>query len=117
MRSLPALMTVLFLALSSSCRQAPPPGASGDLIYELQNCANCHGEDRRGTKRGPALFGLGSYWERTSMAEFFADPKRLSNQDARLGAMAKAYPAEMSTYDNLTLSQRLVLADYLLSPP
>ena len=112
------LLPIAFAACLASglvaCRQAPPPGASGKTIYTLQNCANCHGGDERGTARGPALFGLNAYWERTAMAQFFADPKGLASRDSRLSAMIEAYPAEMSTYENLTLSERLVLADYLL---
>ena len=108
------LLPIALAACLVACRQTPPPGASGRTIYTLQNCANCHGEEERGTARGPALFGLNAYWDRIALAQFFADPKGLARHDSRLSAMIEEYPCEMSTYENLTLSERLVLADYLL---
>ena len=103
------------LAVGCSLRQPPPEGASGPLIYELQNCANCHGEDRAGTARGPALAGLDRNWDRASLAEYLADPRAFAERDPRLDALRESHPGEMSRYDNLTLEQRLVLADWLLA--
>ena len=109
-----SLLLSLVLMTSLACRQAPPPGASGRTIYEYQNCANCHGDDERGTERGPALFGLSAYWDRAALAAFFEDPKTVAKSDTRLSALIGQYGSEMSTYDNLSLHERLVLADYLL---
>ena len=112
-----ALLISLTMCLGSACRQAPPPGASGETIYILQNCANCHGESLEGTPRGPSLMELNTHWDRSTMAEFFADPVTMAKQDARLSAMVKKYGTGMSTYDNLSQNERLRLADYLLDAP
>ena len=111
------LLIPLLLIPSLACRQTPPPGASGETIYILQNCANCHGESGEGTKRGPAFIELNTHWDRSAMAEFFAHPKAVAKQDARLSAMIEKFGSSMSTYDNLSQNERLRLADYLLEAP
>lgn len=97
-----------------STRTPPPPGATGDLIYELQNCANCHGVDGEGTSRGPALANLPEHWTAERLAGFLEAPDGFLERDERLRALEKAYPGKMSRYDNLDLEQRTTLASWLL---
>ena len=116
MRLLIALVPALFvLGFACSFRTQPPAGADGATIYELQNCANCHGKDREGKSLGPALEGLAANWDEEGLARFFADPKPFLAEDARLEGLRKAYPAAMSKYDNLDLEQRTTLARWLLA--
>jgi mono/diheme cytochrome c family protein len=101
-------------ALGCALRRDPPPGASGALIYELQNCANCHGADGAGTPRGPELADLAAHWSRAELARFLAEPGERLERDGRLQALRAAYRGSMSSYDNLSEEQRLLLADHLL---
>jgi mono/diheme cytochrome c family protein len=113
--------TLAFLALSVSAlacslRTQPPPGASGAEIYRLQNCANCHGEEREGTRRGPPLAGLRSYWDAERLAEYLVDPPAVVARDKRLAAYDEQYgSSDMGRYDNLDLAQRSTLAAWLLA--
>ena len=113
-RTLTLLFTCLHLAACST-RRPPPPGASGDVIYELQNCANCHGPAREGTRLAPPLAGLASNWTRDSLAEYLADPRAAVARDARLKELDKAWSSDMGPYANLSPAERLVLADWLLA--
>lgn len=117
--SFPILVTTLLvstLVLACSLRKDPPPGASGPVIYELQNCANCHGPERAGTRLGPPLAGLGGRWTRARLADYLADPRAMVASDARLAELDRQWSSDMGPYDNLTLEERLVLADWLLAP-
>jgi len=108
------ILLALFFATACSMRRPPPPGASGDVIYALQNCANCHGEQREGTRLGPALQSLSTDWTRARLAEYLADPRALVESDERLAALDREFSSDMGRYDNLSLDERLVLADWLL---
>jgi mono/diheme cytochrome c family protein len=99
-----------------SLREDPPPGASGAVIYDLQNCANCHGSAREGTRLGPPLAGLAAHWARATLADYIADPRAIVARDPRLAELDRRWSTDMGPYDNLTLEQRLVLADWLLLP-
>jgi cytochrome c553 len=109
------LLLPLGLAPACSFRRQPPPGASGAEIYRLQNCANCHGEVREGTRLGPPLAGLRAHWTRARLTEYLADPRPMVEADARLSALDERYgSSDMGRYDNLDLSQRSTLAEWLL---
>lgn len=111
-----ALLVLPFLALACSFRRQPPPGASGAEIYRLQNCANCHGEEREGTRRGPPLAGLRANWNAERLAEYLVDPPAMVARDARLVAYDEQYgSSDMGRYDNLDLGQRSTLAAWLLA--
>lgn len=104
-----------FLVLACSFRRDPPPGASGSEIYRLQNCANCHGDAREGTRNGPALRSLKAHWDPERLARYFDDPRAMVAEDARLQALDQEYSGDMGRYDNLNLGQRRTLAWWLIS--
>lgn len=110
------LALVLLSSVACSTRRPPPPGASGDVIYALQNCANCHGDARQGTKLGPPLRPLAPSWTRERLAEYLADPRAVVATDERLSALDREYSADMGRYDNLSHEERLTLAGWLLAP-
>lgn len=111
----PSLLLLPLLTLACSFRRDPPPGASGAEIYRLQNCANCHGDKREGTRNGPPLRGLAAHWDAERLARYFADPRALVAEDARLRALDQEYSGDMGRYDNLNLGQRRTLAWWLIS--
>jgi cytochrome c553 len=112
-----ALAALCAALLGSAClfRRQPPPGASGPEIYALQNCANCHGDEREGTRRGPRLTGLRAHWTVERLAEYFVDPRAVVARDARLGGLDEQFGAsDMGSYANLDLALRTTLARWLL---
>ena len=113
-RSLALASLLAIAATACALRRDPPPGASGATIYELQNCANCHGDSGEGTTRGPILADLAAHWSREDLAEFLAAPSYWAERDARLAHLRASYSGAMSPYDNLTPDERLRLADHLL---
>lgn len=115
MRLLPLASGLLALAPACVFRRQPPPGATGDEIYRLQNCANCHGDEREGTRRGPPLAGLRAHWTDARLAEYFVDPRAVVVQDARLSALDEAFgSSDMGPYANLDRELRTTLAKWLL---
>ena len=104
----------LVAVLACATPQQPPPGASGAEIYALQLCSNCHGDAGQGNRLGPPLRDLATRWTREELADFFADPDRWEAEDARLGGLADEYSGDMKTYENLSLDERLRLADHVL---
>ena len=109
-----ALLLSLHVASACSLREDPPPGASGADIYALQNCANCHGQLGRGSSLGPPLASLGRHWTSELLVEYLADPRLFVERDERLAALSAEYSGQMSRYDNLSVEQRRVLAEWLL---
>ncbi len=112
--TLAVLAVLAGLAAACAFRRTPPPGASGALIYDYQNCANCHGDAGEGQSLGPPLRDLGRHWTRDALGAFLADPDGHAERDPRLAELEERYAGNMQPYDNLTLEQRLVLADWLL---
>ncbi len=103
-------------ALAAACATAtqPPAGASGREIYELQLCANCHGDQGQGKSLGPPLRELQRFWEREALVEFLADPKAWK-EDERMRQLSRKHSGNMAPYDNLSEQERGLLADYLFT--
>lgn len=110
-------LALLLSTATAACfgPRQPPPGAAADLIYELQNCANCHAADRSGTRLGPPLAGLRAHWTRASLARFLEDPEPWRAGDPRLAEQARELDSVMGPYANLGPEERLRLADWLLA--
>lgn len=110
--------SALFLAsLLAACttREQPPEEAGGEEIYRLQVCRNCHGEAGAGKPGwGPPLFEVGEHWTRLELAKYLADPDAFKGTVPRLIELDQEYSTNMNPYANLSLEQRLELADYLL---
>ena len=104
---------------SLSCRlpEQPPPGAPGPVIFEKQLCDRCHGTRGEGTRLGPPFGDLAAKWTREELAEFLGDVERFEASDERIRALAAEYPGNMGSYANLSLEERLRLADHLLGGP
>ncbi|MEN8162274.1 MAG: cytochrome c, partial [Myxococcota bacterium] len=113
----PAVAALASLALWTACssRVDPPPGASGEEIYALQNCANCHGERGEGRSLGPPLRELAASWTVADLGRYLARPADFIERDPRLRSLDAEYTAEMNRYDNLTDDERRVLAEWLLT--
>jgi len=117
---IPGVRLLVFCALAlaaTGCfgRKDPPGGADGQVIYDFQNCKNCHGENGEGNSLGPPLAKLSSSWSRDQLAAYLNDPEPVLATNERLRTLAKAYVGKMSRYDNLSEEQRGVLAEWLLA--
>lgn len=113
----PRLLAATVAALLAwACRlpQSPPPGATGMRIYELQLCANCHGDDGGGTWRGPALRELGRIWTRDQLVDFLGDVEGWEARDERIRRLSREHRGDMRDYDHLSVDERGRLADWLL---
>jgi len=95
-------------------RGQPEPGASGSQIYSVSRCFACHGEDRKGTPRGPSLHGLPRNWSPPNLAAYLASPSTWIEQDARLQQLDQKFNASMPAFDNLSEAERNRLAAWLL---
>ena len=109
-----ALTTLVLLA---ACRAEVPPGAGGAEIYELQNCANCHGVNLDGNqgRDAPPLAGLDRHWSAEELALFLQDPARYPSKTARMRVIESRYSRSMPPYPNLTDDERLTLARWLIA--
>ncbi len=113
-KQLTAAIAVLVLATGCLFRRDPPPGATGERIYELQLCANCHGDAGEGGSLGPPLRGLDAHWEQGALARFFADPETFVERERRLADLAERYGRRMASYANLDEAERMRLAAFVL---
>ena len=102
------------LALACQLPQQPPPGAAGAEIYQLQLCFNCHGPEGLAKRLGPPLENLAEHWTREELADFFGNVERWEEEDERVRRLSEEYDGNMQAYDNLSLEERLRLADYVL---
>ena len=85
-------------------------------LYASNNCALCHGSQGQGAPpAGPALRGLGDFWDQAQLRAFLADPVTALKHDPRLAEQAKQYMMPMQIPDQLTESGRALLAKLLLS--
>lgn len=104
------------LALAA-CGDAPDdkPPADGARLYVLANCTTCHGADGAGGMVGPPLRGLAQHWDRESLADYLADPRKRLESDARLKALSLNFSMHMPPATNFTPAQRLLIADHALA--
>lgn len=114
-KSFAVLLALAGVGTACQTRKDPPAGAPGEMIYELQNCANCHGKNGEGNMLGPPLAKLTSNWSAERLVAFLTDPEPVLAADERLRTLAGTYSSQMTRYDNLTEEQRRVLADWLLA--
>lgn len=94
-------------------RGQPEPGASGSQIYAASGCIACHGEDRKGSSRGPSLHDLSGNWSQPDLAAYLASPSTWIEQDPRMQKLDQSYNASMPAFDNLSEAERTRLAAWL----
>jgi len=86
-------------------------------LYTAESCTMCHGEMAQGVEElGPALRDLAPYWDRDRLADYLADPEafRVANPDFEERRDA-SFNMEMPPFDHLSVEQRGMLADWLLT--
>jgi mono/diheme cytochrome c family protein len=106
----------LAVALALSACLFPSPSAeAGARLFRIENCANCHGPDGRGSPNGPPLVDLGSRWTVDELASFLADPEAFRTADPRLAELSREATNRMTPFAHLSGHQRRSIAVWLLS--
>ena len=114
-----ALLLTLAGLFGCACGDAKPPAgpADGAALFREQNCIQCHGPDGAGTNLGPTLHGKKQHWTREKLATYLANPQSVIQGDKRLEEQETHFMIKMVPFANLTLEQRLALADHVLGFP
>jgi cytochrome c553 len=77
-------------------------------------CANCHGNDYKGTMKGPSLIGLGEYYSRKDLIAYLRNPKSFMDSE-RLKIYREQFPGIiMPNYSNKDVKDLGKIADFLL---
>jgi len=119
---------VLSLALGCGDRApTPPPGLNeaqlaGWQAYVDLNCANCHGESRKGKRSGPPLTGLAERWTADELVRYLSDPEAVVKANPLLAYKAERYAISMPAIsgkapgyaDKATPETLAALAEYVL---
>ncbi|MFK5955518.1 MAG: cytochrome c [Planctomycetota bacterium] len=105
----------LVVPLLAACAMSKPTAnATGQEIYAIANCADCHGDDFEGRFMGPSLKDVASHWNPTDLASFLAAPDNFIQSDPRLVALDDEYWFDMPDYKELSRRHRDALALWLL---
>ena len=115
MKLLTALALFPLVACSSETQtaEAPRAKATGEMLFESQNCKTCHGSQGVGLPgMGPKLQGVAELWTVETLSEYLADPEAYAQKDPRLAHDTK-YRMKMPK-SGLRPDARERLAEYVL---
>ena len=86
-------------------------------LFQDENCTMCHGEMTQGMEElGPALRDLAPYWDRDRLASYLEDPPAFAEANPDFDERRDiAFDLEIPAYDSLSVEQRHILADWLLT--
>ena len=115
MKLLQALALTALVACSAETEttDAPRSKATGEMLFESQNCQTCHGPRGVGLPgMGPKLQGVAELWTVETMSEYLADPEAYAQKDPRLAHDSK-YRMKMPK-SGLRPDARQRLAEYVL---
>jgi cytochrome c2 len=87
----------------------------GRAVWEAEECAACHGSDRRGTVIGPSLEGVGERWRREELERFLVDPTAGLADNPRLAAMTERYEVDMPGVQQADAAAVADLATFLMN--
>jgi len=106
-RVVPALLTIGLVI--SAC------GGEGRAAYLEAGCAECHGNDLRGTPTGgPSLRGVGDHWDEASLLRYFRNPDSVVVEIPRLMELRDRYGEGMPPLKLADPIAREALAKYVL---
>ena len=107
-RTIPALVAATVLALSAC-------NSEGHEIYTDAGCAECHGDDLRGTpSSGPTLKGTKKNWDEEQLLVYFRKPDSVATADPRLSELRDLYGEGMPPLKLADPIAREKLARYVL---
>jgi cytochrome c2 len=123
MRALVCTAIVVGALSGAGCGKAPTSGshdeltaaiARGRAVWEAEECAACHGEDRGGTVIGPSLEGVDEHWRREELERFLVDPTAALDDNPRLAAMTDRYQVDMPGVQRADATEVTDLATFLI---
>jgi len=89
----------------------------GYAVFRARGCQTCHGTDATGSRMGPSLADTRLHFDRTTLAEYLADPNTVIGENDRLLELQARYPRiEMPAYPDLSESDLAELVTFLLEP-
>lgn len=95
--------------------EAPAQEVSGLDLANRVGCTNCHGNDLKGTKLAPNLYGAQKYWTtRDALINYLRNPQSYS-RDERFEEYKKQYRTMMPAFNNVDVKDLGKIADYILS--
>jgi cytochrome c2 len=87
---------------------------TGAELFANFRCTSCHGNDYKGTQKGPALTVLGEHYSREDLIAYLRNPKSFMDSE-RLKAYREQFPGIiMPSYSNKDVKELGKIADFLL---
>ena len=87
---------------------------TGEELFANFRCTSCHGNDYKGTKKGPSLIGVGEYYSRKDLISYLRNPDSFMDSK-RLKDYREQYPGIiMPSYSNKDVKELGKIADFLL---
>ncbi len=83
-------------------------------IMQTQKCFQCHGDNLRGTEKGPSLYGIQKYWSRDKLINYFRNPTSYASAE-RFEEYKKKYKEFMPSFEEVDPKNLGKIADYILS--
>jgi cytochrome c553 len=94
--------------------QTTSENLTGAELFANFRCTSCHGNDYKGTKKGPALAGLGEHYSRKDLISYLRNPKSFMDSK-RLKEYREQFPGIiMPSYSNKDVKELGKIADFLL---
>ncbi len=89
---------------------------STDVVSIMNNakCTSCHGQDFKGSAKGPSLIGVNKYWSRDQLINYLRNPESYANGD-RFKKYMEKYKSFMPSFEEIDVKVLGRIADYLLS--
>ncbi len=87
---------------------------TGEELFATFRCTSCHGNDYKGTKKGPSLIGLNEYYSRKDLISYLRNPKSFMDSK-RLKDYRELFPGIiMPSFSNKDVKDLGKIADFLL---
>lgn len=82
-------------------------------IMDDLSCYDCHGDKLEGTDLGPSLIGVGKYWNRSELINYFRNPSSYRGDD-RFDEYRKKYQMDMTSFNEIDVKILGRIADRVL---
>lgn len=99
---------------STLTEQSASENLTGAELFANFRCTSCHGNDYKGTRKGPPLIGLSEFYGRKELIAYLRNPDSFMDSK-RLKDYREQYPGIiMPSYSNKDVKVLGKIADFLL---